>query len=89
MTKKRQLKKMQEFLEDLGLESKINDCDGKLYCFDIKEYHDKIIQKSEELGITFIMEQIPYYGPLDPYNFKRDIVGFSKSYYFEEKGDVK
>ena len=84
-----QLKKMQAFLEELGLESKINNCDGKLYCLDIKEYHDKIIQKSEELGINFIMEQTPYYGPLDPYTLKRDIVSFSKSYYFEEVGGVE
>ena len=89
MIEKRRLKEMQEFLESLGLESKINNCDGKLYCLDIKEYHDKIIQKSEELGITFIMEQTSYYGPLDPYTLKRDIVGFSKSYYFEDGGDAK
>lgn len=84
MTKKRQLKKMQEFLEDLGLESKINNCDGKLYCLDIKEYYNEIVQKSEELGIVFTMEQNPYYGPFDPHTLKRDIVGFSKFYYFEE-----
>ena len=80
---------MQEFLESLGLESKINDCDGRLYCLDIKEYYCEIIQKSDELGIIFTMEQTPYYGPLDPYNFKRDIVGFSRCYYFKEYGDVE
>lgn len=84
MTKKRQLKKMQEFLEDLGLESKINDCDGKLYCLDIKEYYNEIAQKSKELGIVFIMEQNPHYDPLDPHSLKGDIVSFSRSYYFEE-----
>lgn len=84
MTENKRLKKMQEFLESLGLESKINNCDGKLYCLDIKEYYDEIIQKSEELGIIFTMKQTPYYGPLDPITLQRDIDGFSKSYYFEE-----
>lgn len=90
MVEKR-LKKMQEFLESLGLESRINDCDGKLYCLDIKEYYNEIIQKSEELEIIFTMEQTPYYSPLDPYTLKRDIVGFSRSYYFENycDGDVE
>lgn len=89
MTENKRLKEMQEFLENLGLESRINDCDGKLYCLDIKGYHDEIIQKSEELGITFIMEQTPYYGPLDPITLQRDIISFSRSYYFEDMGDVE
>ena len=89
MTENKRLKKMQEFLKSLGLESKINNCDGKLYCLDIKEYYSEIIQKSEELGIIFTMEQIPYYGPLDPYTLKRDILGFSKSYYFKDDGDAE
>ena len=89
MTENKRLKKMQEFLESLGLESEINNCDGRLYCLDIKEYHDKIIQKSKELGIIFTMEQTPYYGPLDPHTLKRDIVGFSRSYYFKNYGDVE
>lgn len=80
---------MQEFLESLGLESKINNCDGKLYCLDIKEYHNEIIQKSEELGLIFTMKQTPYYGPIDPYTFKRDIVGFSRFYYFKDEGGVE
>ena len=84
MTGNKRLKKMQEFLKSLGLESKINNCDGKLYCLDIKEYYNEIIQKSEELGIIFTMEQTPYYGPLDPITLQRDIVGFSRYYYFEE-----
>ena len=88
MTKNKRLKKMQEFLESLGLESKINNCDGKLYCLDIKEYYNEITQKSEELGIIFTMEQTPYYGPVDPFRIGRNIVGFSKSYYFEDGGDV-
>ena len=87
MTESKRLKKMQEFLESLGLESKINNCDGKLYCLDIKEYCNEIAQKSEELGIIFIMGQTPYYGPADPHTLERDIVGFSKSYYFKEYGD--
>lgn len=75
---------MQKFLNNLGLDSKINDCDGKLYCLDIKEYYDEIIQKSEALGIIFTMEQTPYYGPLDPITLQQDIVGFLRSYYFED-----
>lgn len=82
------LKKMQEFLETLGLDSKINDCDGKLYCLDIKEYYNEIIQKSEELEVIFVMEQTPHYGPLDPKTLRQDIVGFSRSYYFYD-GDSK
>ena len=89
MTENKRLKKMQEFLKSLGLESKINNYDGKLYCLDIKEYYNEIIQKSEELGIIFTMEQIPYYGPLDPHTLKRDILGFSKSYYFKDYGDAE
>ena len=89
MIKNKRLKKMHEFLESLGLESKINNCDGKLYCLDIKEYYNEIIQKSGELGIIFTMEQIPYYGPINPYNFKRDIIGFSRLYYFKDEGDVE
>ena len=89
MSESKRLKKMQEFLESLGLESKINDCDGKLYCLDIKEYYNEIIQKSEELGIIFVMGQTPYYGPLDPHSLKRDIVGFSNYYYFKDDGDVE
>lgn len=89
MTEKKRLKKMQGFLASLGLDSKINNCDEKLYCLDIKEYYNEIIQKSDELGITFVMEQTPYYGPLDPYTLKRDIVGFSRSYYFEDRRDVE
>ena len=88
MAENKRLKKMQEFLKSLGVESRINNCDGKLYCLDIKEYYNEIIQKSEELGIIFTMEQTPYYGPLDPITLKRDIVGFSKSYYFED-GDLE
>jgi len=88
MTESKQLKKMQKFLHNLGLDSKINDYDGKLYCLDIKEYHDEIIQKSKELGVIFTMEQTPYYGPVDPITLQRDIVGFSRSYYFED-GDVE
>lgn len=90
MTKSKRLKKMQKFLKNLGLESKINNCDGKLYCLDIKDYYNEIIQKSEELGIIFTMEQIPYYGPLDPNTLQRDsprdIICFSRSYYFEDDG---
>ena len=92
MTENKRLKKMQEFLESLGLESKINNCDGKLYCLDIKEYYDEIIQKSDELDIIFTMEKTPYYGPVDPITLQRDIVGFSRSYYFENyknSGDVE
>ena len=88
MTESKQLKKMQKFLHNLGLDSKINDYDGKLYCLDIKEYYDEIIQKSKELGVIFTMEQTPYYGPVDPHSLKRDIVSFSRSYYFED-GDVE
>lgn len=88
MTEGKQLKKMQKFLKNLGLDSKINDYDGKLYCLDIKEYYDEIIQKSKELGVIFTMEQTPYYGPVDPITLQRDIVGFSRSYYFED-GDVE
>lgn len=44
MTKDKRLKKMQEFLETLGLDSKINDYDGKLYCLDIKEYNDDVLR---------------------------------------------
>lgn len=87
MAESKQLKKMQKFLKNLGLDSKINDCDGKLYCLDIKEYYCEIIQKSDELGVKFTMEQTPYYGPLDPITLQRDIVGFSRSYYFEEYCD--
>lgn len=89
MTKNKRLKKMQGFLKSLGLESKINNCDGKLYCLDIKEYYNEIIQKSEELGIIFTMEQTPYFGPLDPHTLERDIVGFSRFYYFKEDGDME
>lgn len=90
MAESKQLKEMQEFLESLGLDSKINDCDGKLYCLDIKEYYNEIIQKTDELDIIFTMEQTPHYGPLDPKTLQRDIVGFSWSYYFEEycNGDL-
>ena len=87
LAESKQLKKMQEFLDNLGLKSKMNNCDGKLYCLDIKEYYGEIIQKSEELGIIFTMEQTPYYGPLDPITLQRDIVGFSRFYYFEDRGD--
>lgn len=87
LAESKQLKKMQEFLESLGLKSKINNCDGRLYCLEIKEYYDKIIQKSEELGITFIMEQTPYYGPINPHTGERKILGFIKSYYFEDRGN--
>ena len=89
MTEIKQLKKMQEFLGSLGLESRINNCDGKLYCLDIKEYYNEIIQKSEELGIIFTMEQTPDYGPLDLKTLQRDIIGFSRSYYFEDRGDIE
>jgi len=92
MTENKRLKKMQEFLEGLGLESKINDCDGKLYCLDIKEYYDEIIQKSDELDIIFTMEKTPYYSPIDPHSLKRNI-GFSRPYYYFENyknsGDVE
>ena len=87
MTGSKRLKKMQEFLKSLGVESRINNCDGKLYCLDIKEYYCEIIQKSEELGIIFTMEQTPYYGPLDPITLQRDIVDFSRFYYFEDGCD--
>lgn len=87
LTETKRLKKMQEFLKSLGVESRINNYDGKLYCLDIKEYYDEVMQKSEELEITFIMEQTPYYGPLDPITLQRDIVGFSRSYYFEDGCD--
>lgn len=87
MTESKRLKKMQEFLESLGLESRINNCDGKLYCLDIKEYYSEIIQKSEELEVIFTMEQTPHYGPVDPYTLESDIVGFSRLYYFQDYGD--
>ena len=87
MAEGKQLKKMQKFLKNLGLDSKINDYDGKLYCLDIKEYYDEIIQKSKELGVIFTMEQTPYYGPVDPITLQRDIIGFSRSYYFKD-GDL-
>ena len=80
---------MQEFLDNLGLKSKMSNCDGRLYCLDIKEYHDEIIQKSEELGVTFVMSQTPYYGPINPHTEQRKILGFLRSYYFEDRGDVE
>ena len=88
MTENKRLKKMQEFLENLGLEFRMNNCDWRLYCLDIKEYYIEIIQKSDELGVIFTMEQTPHYGPLDPYTLKRDIISFSKSYYFKDDGDI-
>lgn len=87
ITESKKLKKMQEFLDSLKLESRISNCDGRLYCLEIKEYYDEIIQKSEELGITFTMAQTPYYGPANPHTGERKILGFIKSYYFDDRND--
>lgn len=84
----KKLKKMQEFLDSLELKSKMNNYDGRLYCLDIKEYYDEITQKSEELGVTFVMKQTPYYGPINPFTGQNKICGFITSYYFED-GDVE
>lgn len=37
------------------------------------------------------MEQTPYYGPINPHTGERKILGFIKSYYFEDRedGDVE
>lgn len=85
LTETKQLKEMQKFLKSLGLKSKMNNRDGRLYCLNIKEYYDKIIQKSDELGLTFTKKERPYYSP------SNKILGYLRTYYFEDNcdGDVE
>lgn len=78
LTETKRLKEMQEFLESLGLESKINNRDGRLYCSNIEEYYDEIMQKNDELGLTFTKKETPYY------TGQRKFLGYLRTYYFEE-----
>ena len=74
---------MQNFLKDLGLKCNLC-CDGKLYLLDNKGYYQEILDKSDELGIRYVMEREPLYSPIDPYTLQQEIIGFKNfKEYFE------
>lgn len=85
------LLQMRDFLKDMGIESRINKYDRRLYILQIKNIEDeiKIVNKSSDLGLVFVKKQEPYYGPVDPFTCTREIVGFSQECYIEFKGDVE
>ena len=72
---------MQKFLTVIGLESEL--CGGKLYIIDVEDKHCEIVEKSEELGLTYVMEQEPVYSPINPRTLHKDISGFRRLYYLE------
>ena len=76
---------MGEFLKNLGLDFEIRD--EKLYLLNIKDKHCEILEKCDELGITYTQERKPVYGATDPFTLSTPIVGFIRNDWLEVKND--